>query len=170
MILTLQASSSATSAVPPCNYMLCAEGKKVIWGIDKTCTKQCLYSITQHLKMKCLKLVSIAIMHTREQLHRCCLNPAALPSFRVFSQVQHWHGNYLSLVGWRWKSSGMRLKPMLLIKPPAPDNLLHLVICNCRKSCSHQYTGRRAGLSCLSMCGQYCVCALSVRYLDLIQT
>ena len=40
------------------------------------------------------------------------------------------------------------------MKPPAPDDLLHLVSCNCRKGCRHQCECRRAGLSCSSICGQ----------------
>ena len=101
---------------------------------------------------------TVAKMSLKSAFQLSSLSPtsdaACLHSFRVFYQVQHWRGNHLSPVDWGWESSKNGLKPIPSMKPPAPDDLLHLVSCNCRKGCHHQCECCRAGLSCSSICGQ----------------
>lgn len=121
-----------------------------VYGADKTQTldKYRFYAYKR----------TVAKMSLKSEFQLSTLPPtsdaARWHSFRVFLQVQNWHGNHLSPVEWGWESCGTGLKAIPSIKPPAPDDLLHLVSCNCRKGCRHQCECRRAGLSCSSMCGQ----------------
>ena len=56
-------------------------------------------------------------------------------SFRVYHQVQQWRGNILDPLEWGWKMIGSNLLPTSNLQPPAPENLLHLVSCNCKTGC-----------------------------------
>lgn len=120
----------------------------------------------QHIKLKWPKLVkfsshlglSIDFMPTSEHLKSYQLS-TFLPTshavnlhlFRVFLQIENWHGNHFVPVEWR---RGTGLKPIPSLTLPTPDDLLHLVSCNCRKGRRHQCEGRRASLSCSFMRSQ----------------
>ena len=44
--------------------------------------------------------------------------------------------------------------PISTTIPPAPDELLHLVTCNCKGGCARRCDCKNAGYSCSVMCGQ----------------
>jgi len=75
-------------------------------------------------------------------------------SFRVFHQVQQWMGIELPATQWGWKMCDNLLQPILTCLPPAPDNLLELVSCNCKTGRCTSCNCRKAGLKCTPMCRQ----------------
>ena len=54
-------------------------------------------------------------------------------SLRVYYQVQLWKGNELKPEEWGWKLVDGQLRPKLSDLPPAPDDLLKTIRCNCIK-------------------------------------
>ena len=75
-------------------------------------------------------------------------------SFRVYVQVQKWLGFELSRTDWGWKLESGGLHPIASLLPPAPDNLLNLISCNCKGICSTSACEcRRSGIQCSGMCG-----------------
>lgn len=54
---------------------------------------------------------------------------------------------------WGWQKINGTLVPVPSVLPPAPDELLHLIRCNCKKGCQRGCQCRIAGLNCTSMCG-----------------
>lgn len=75
-------------------------------------------------------------------------------SFRVYLQVQRWLGNHLSPCEWGWTKRGQTLVPVTTELPPAPDGLLNLISCGCKKGCERWCECRKAGLLCSAMCRQ----------------
>lgn len=73
-------------------------------------------------------------------------------SYRAYLQVQSWLGNNLSPCDWGWSQSGNSLVPVTTLLPAAPDNLLHLISCGCKKGCEGWCDCRKAGLICSAMC------------------
>ena len=72
---------------------------------------------------------------------------------RVFHQVQLWYGNVLDPEKWGWqKQHGNSLVPVTTLKPPAPENLLKLVVCRCIKGCHSGCGCVKAGLRCTLAC------------------
>lgn len=73
--------------------------------------------------------------------------------FRVYLQVQQWLGNNLDATNWGWKMKNGHLIPITCIMAPAPEELLNLISCNCKKGCQRACQCRSTGLHCSSMCG-----------------
>lgn len=104
------------------------------------------------------KLVAKAPIHTKIQL-------AALPptsdaakqhSLRVYHQVQNWLNNELPPCEWGWSIVNNNcLYPITTEQPPAPENLMKLISCNCKCGCERSCGCKRAGLKCSLLCG-YC--------------
>ena len=76
-----------------------------------------------------------------------CIHPQTLPptsaaakyhSLRVYFQILEWKGSgdKISPLEWRWKKSDGKLMPVLIDLPPAPDELLKMMRCNCHTDCS----------------------------------
>lgn len=74
-------------------------------------------------------------------------------SLRVYLQVQKWRFHNLLPQNWGWESKGNTLVPIQSALPPAPDDLLHLISCNCVKGCDRRCGCVRAGLKCSKICG-----------------
>lgn len=53
---------------------------------------------------------------------------------------------------WGWKKSKNGLIPVTTLEPPAPENLLHLISCKCKKGCRGSCGCRKAGLKCSVIC------------------
>ena len=53
--------------------------------------------------------------------------------------------------GWSKDETG-NLVPKLMAKDPAPDSLLELVVCKCKKGCNARCSCRKVGLSCTAAC------------------
>lgn len=71
-------------------------------------------------------------------------------SLRVFHQIQQWlwlgTEKNPELLGWKIEKIG--LKPITILRSPAPDKLLQLISCKCKKDCEGNCGCRRAGLYC----------------------
>ena len=73
--------------------------------------------------------------------------------FRTSLQVQQWMSNDLSPVEWGWKLENKLLRPVQMTQNAAPDTLLKVIFCNCKKPCGKACSCKKAGLFCTSVCG-----------------
>ena len=94
-----------------------------------------------------------------------CIHPQTLPptsvaakyySFCVYFQIQEWKacGGELQPLEWGWKKSEGKLMPVLTEMPPAPDDLLKIIRCNCHTDCSSMgCTCKKHTVKCSVECG-----------------
>ena len=94
-----------------------------------------------------------------DEFHLASLPPTSAAtrqhSYRVYYQVQDWLGN-TSLTGteWGWKlQHSTLLRPVTTDKAPGPEDLIHLVFCNCPMECGENCDCRTGGIPCGPMCG-----------------
>lgn len=73
-------------------------------------------------------------------------------SFRTYHQIQQWYGNEHNVEQWGWKKDKNGLIPVTTVEPPAPDSLLKLISCKCKKGCHKACGCRKAGLKCSVVC------------------
>lgn len=73
---------------------------------------------------------------------------------RVYYQVQTWLGKDLQPEQWGWNLQNKILEPITTLLPPAPDELLNTIFCNCKKGCGAKCGCRKVGLQCSPVCGQ----------------
>ena len=73
---------------------------------------------------------------------------------RVYYQVQKWLGHDLEPQEWGWVLQNEFLEPLTTILPPAPDELLNTIFCNCKNGCGSRCGCRKSGLQCTLACGQ----------------
>ena len=78
-------------------------------------------------------------------------------SYRAYLQVQQWKGNTdIRPTDWGWSTSETAdttvLVPTIKDKPDAPDRVLKMVSCGCKKGCEKRCRCRKAGLLCTSIC------------------
>lgn len=73
---------------------------------------------------------------------------------RVYYQIQTWLGNDLEPQEWGWVLQNEILEPTTTLLPPAPDELLNTIFCNCKNGCGSRCGCRKSGLQCSSACGQ----------------
>lgn len=73
--------------------------------------------------------------------------------YRVYLQVQQWLGNELSPENWGWKRVGDVLMPVQTTNDPAPQNLLKMIFCQCKKECKATCSCLKAGIPCSFICG-----------------
>ena len=93
-----------------------------------------------------------------------CLPPTSASAhqhvYRVYYQVQVWLGNNMDPEKWGWTLKENCLKPIPTLLPPAPENLLNTIFCNCKKGCNNNCGCRKVGLFCTQVCsscqGQSC--------------
>jgi len=77
-------------------------------------------------------------------------------SFRVYFQIQEWKGNGSGMqpTAWGWKECDGKLITVLTDLPPAPDELLKIIRCNCHTDCSSmRCTCKKYNVKCSSACG-----------------
>jgi hypothetical protein len=55
---------------------------------------------------------------------------------------------------WGWILQNDILEPTTTLLPPAPEELLYRIFCNCKKGCGSSCGCRKLGLQCFSVCGQ----------------
>lgn len=79
-------------------------------------------------------------------------NSARYHAFRTYHQVQKWYGNEKDLEDWGWKLDNNGLWPITITEKPAPDNLLNVIFCNCKKGCGRACSCRKSGLKCSLIC------------------
>lgn len=73
--------------------------------------------------------------------------------YRVYYQVQVWFGNELNPLDWGCTLQDQILEPVKTLLPPAPDNLLNYILCNCIKACTLNCGCRKVGFYCSPVCG-----------------
>lgn len=71
---------------------------------------------------------------------------------RVYLQVQKWLSNDLIPEQWGWKKDNI-LTPIMMTRPAAPDEILKMIFCNCKKGCGNACSCKKAGLFCNDACG-----------------
>lgn len=75
--------------------------------------------------------------------------------FRTYHQVQLWLERKLPATEWGWKISKGRLLPIPMTLAPAPEELLYVVSCKCKKSCNtRRCSCKKANLKCSNLCVQ----------------
>lgn len=73
---------------------------------------------------------------------------------RVYLQTQIWLNNKnIHPTDWGWVSNEGLLNPIKTVDPPAPQDLLKMIFCNCKKGCETSCGCRRVGLFCNVTCG-----------------
>lgn len=73
-------------------------------------------------------------------------------SMRAYHQVQTWLGNVTNPCQWGWKKGSSGLLPITMSKDAAPDMLLKMVSCTCKKGCTAACSCRKSGLNCSLTC------------------
>ncbi|KAK3917979.1 Protein lin-54 [Frankliniella fusca] len=75
---------------------------------------------------------------------------------RVYLTVQDWLGNSLDPTQWGWYRGERSLHPVPSKLSPAPQELLHLIACNCKALCraGSGCSCRKADLPCTPACGK----------------
>lgn len=73
-------------------------------------------------------------------------------SWRTYHQVQKWLGIDKDPCDWGWATSEQGLVPVTMCAEPAPQTLLKMVACKCKKGCLGSCTCRKAGLKCSILC------------------
>lgn len=72
--------------------------------------------------------------------------------FRVYLQIQLWHGNIHNPLHWGWEKADNTIIPIFTKKPPATDSLLSVINCACTKSCEKNCGCKKAGMRCSIIC------------------
>ncbi|GFT36233.1 uncharacterized protein TNCV_4778601 [Trichonephila clavipes] len=79
---------------------------------------------------------------------------------RVYLKIQIWLGSDVDIDIWGWKQFINMLIPMAMNQLPAPDHLLQILFCNCKKGCAAACVCRKSGLyysvSCLQCSENSC--------------
>ena len=62
---------------------------------------------------------------------------AKFHSLRVYYQCQMWMSETVDIdpTDWGWEIKRGKLCPILMELPPAPENLLNIIRCNCKQNC-----------------------------------
>jgi hypothetical protein len=94
------------------------------------------------------------------------IDPSTLPptfsaskfhSYRVFLQICDWkkENNLMRPEEWGWKLEASEYVPICMDIPPAPQDLLQIIRCNCQADCSSRScTCRKHDMKCSVACGQ----------------
>ncbi|CAH0390896.1 unnamed protein product [Bemisia tabaci] len=68
------------------------------------------------------------------------------------SLVQEWQGEKNDPCNWDWKATKNGLTPITTLDSPAPENILKLIACKCKKGCRKTCGCRKNGLRCTILC------------------
>lgn len=81
---------------------------------------------------------------------------AAFHSMRTYHQVQAWLGRVMNPLQWGWRKGPSSLLPITMMKDAAPEFLLKIVSCSCKKGCTAACSCRKSGLHCSTACKHCC--------------
>lgn len=99
-----------------------------------------------------------------EKIATCSIHvhPKALPptssaavqhSYRVYCQVNEWKGNVIEPTEWGWELQEGKLVAITSTKQPAPQELLKILRCGCKRDCtSKNCTCRTYNMKCTYAC------------------
>lgn len=135
-----------------CTILLYGSAKDV--NISKL---QRIESLSAHLeRMRYESFIKATTKNSAVKLSSLVPTVAALDEHikRVFLQIQIWLGNKdIRPVDWGWCQTGESLFPNKNPHPPAPEELLKMIFCSCKKGCGASCGCRRVGLFCNLTCG-----------------
>ncbi len=77
-------------------------------------------------------------------------------SFHLFLQIQIWLRNRCDPMRWGWHQTANGLQPVETDLQPALQEILKLISCGCKKSCSAACGCHRVGHLCSSVCTACC--------------
>ena len=74
---------------------------------------------------------------------------------RTYYQIMVWMEKEggIDVINWGWKLEDNKLVPIMTEMKAAPDNLLKMIHCNCKKGCQPRCSCRKYGLPCHAGCG-----------------
>ena len=146
-----QAKVFAIESVTPKD--ISAAGEQVLVNVYNGTPEESLDSL--RYKCFCEKVATTTV----------CIYPQTLPptsaaakyhSLRVYYQIQEWKGCSAEMqpLEWGWKKVEGKLMPVLTDLPPAPDELLKIIRCNCHADCSSmRCTCKKHNVKCSPACG-----------------
>ncbi|GBM99353.1 hypothetical protein AVEN_124420-1 [Araneus ventricosus] len=67
-------------------------------------------------------------------------------------QIQKWLGHEKNPLEWGWVPTRFGLSPRKMERDAAPESLLKIISCNCKKGCKNACGCRKADLICSSLC------------------
>lgn len=73
-------------------------------------------------------------------------------ALRVYHQVQKWIGLEKDPSDYGWAFGEKGLMPIRMLADPAPQSLLRMLSCKCKKGCTGACTCLKAGLKCSILC------------------
>ena len=120
-----------------------------------------LYSYSDVKNKKSMSLNDYRYECFIKSAYKSKFNIASLPpteaaarqhSFRTYHQIQQWCGNEKNAEQWGSNRNKNGLIPVMTHEPPAPESLLKLISCKCKKGCQKACGCRKAGLKCSIIC------------------
>lgn len=99
-------------------------------------------------------LKAVAKMSLKSKFNMASLPPTSGAAEHHAYQAQKWIGNSeISATDWGWILIDNTLYPVHSKNPPAPNEVINLVSCNCKKACKSNCSCFKASLDCTEMCG-----------------
>ena len=95
---------------------------------------------------------------------RASIDPASLPptpraayfhGLRTYHQLKVWlllSAKDVEPTKWGYELKGDKLTPVMTDMSPAPERILRIIRCSCKKSCSARCSCMKAGLQCATTC------------------
>ncbi|GBM32600.1 hypothetical protein AVEN_195560-1 [Araneus ventricosus] len=79
------------------------------------------------------------------------VDAARFHALRTYLQIQKWLGHEKNPLEWGWVPIRFGLSPRKMERDAAPESLLKIISCNCKKGCKNACGCRKAGLICSSL-------------------
>ncbi|GBM21544.1 hypothetical protein AVEN_85354-1 [Araneus ventricosus] len=91
---------------------------------------------------------------TRSTLARLAptVDAARFHALRSYLQIQKWLGHEKNHLEWGWVLTRFDLSPRKMERDAAPESLLKMIPCNCKKGCKNACGCRKTSLICSSLC------------------
>lgn len=104
-----------------------------------------------------LRYVKFAKSTTKNKANLASIPPSKASAFqhtlRVYHQTQMWLNNHLDPTKFGWKIQNNCLRPVTTTKQPAPEQVMKILFCSCKKNCGAHCGCRKSGLKCSDVCG-----------------
>ena len=108
---------------------------------------------TLRYKRFCEK-VATSLAHVQPHVLPPTAAASKFHSFRVFNQICQWKGSVMLPNEWGWEETDTGWSPISTDVPPAPEELLKVIRCNCNTDCSSQRCScKKHGMKCSLACG-----------------
>ncbi|GBM83467.1 hypothetical protein AVEN_138320-1 [Araneus ventricosus] len=80
------------------------------------------------------------------------VDAARFHALRSYLQKQKWLGHEKNPLEWDWVPTRFGISPRKMERDAAPESLLKIISCNCKKGCKNACGCPKAGLVCSSLC------------------